>query len=87
MATGYANPVSTADAVRPLVANKNSPVWEKLDRADKFESAGVQHDMAVSTIRDTNRDADQARDGDVAGEERRAPANHASLVDDPVALA
>jgi hypothetical protein len=73
MSTGHASPVSTADVVRPIVANKNSPAWKKLDRRDKFESGGVQYDMNVAAIRDYNRDADQAKyrakDGDVAGEE------------------
>jgi hypothetical protein len=74
--SGYLNPVSTSDVVRPLVANKDTPAWQKLDREDKRESEGVQHDMTASAIRDYNRDADQAKyrskDGDVAGEESQS---------------
>jgi hypothetical protein len=72
MPSGYLNPVSTADVVRP-VKQDTQGAWEKLDSADERESAGVQYDMNVSAIRDYNRDADQAKyrakDGDVAGEE------------------
>ena len=98
MSSGYLNPVSTVDVVRPLLANKNTPAWTKLDRKDARESAGVQHAMTVATIRDYNRDADQtkcrAKDGDVAGEEpqdRESRRNQyepsrASLIDDVDAL-
>jgi hypothetical protein len=89
MSTGYASPVSTSDVVRPIVANKNTPAWVKLDREDKFESEGVQYDMAVATIRDRNREADHAQDGDVAGlkEQVRPPApDRASLVEDVAAM-
>jgi hypothetical protein len=96
--SGYLNPVASADVVRILVSGKNTPAWEKLDREDQRESAGVQHDMGVSAIRDYNRDADQtkyrAKDGDVAGEEpqdRESRRNQyepsrASLIDDVEAL-
>jgi hypothetical protein len=85
MSSGYANPVSTADVVRPVESGKNTPAWEKLDREDKFESAGVQYDMAIATIRDRNRDAERAQDGDVAGllEQVRQPApDRPTLVED-----
>jgi len=82
MSSGYLSPVSTVDVVRPLVANKNSPAWEKLNRADERESEGVQHDMTVAMIRDTNRDKDRAMDGDVAGEEHAPAPDRASLVND-----
>jgi hypothetical protein len=81
--SGYLNPVASADVVRPLLANKNSPAWEKLNRADERESAGVQHAMTVATIRDINREADYAQDGDEAGEDhKRQTDTRPTLVDD-----
>lgn len=78
--------VSCQDVVRATLEGKNTPAtWRKLDREDKRESAGVQHDMTVATIRDTNRDKDRAMDGDVAGllEQARLPApDRPSLVED-----
>jgi hypothetical protein len=85
--TGYGNPVSTADVVRPV--KQDTPAREKLDRADERESEGVRHDMTVSAIRDYNRDADQAQDGDVAGlkEQVRQPEpDRLTLVDDVAAV-
>jgi hypothetical protein len=87
--SGYASPVSSQEVVRATLAGKNTPAWVKLDREDKFESAGVQHDMAIAAIRDRNRDADHAQDGDVAGllEQVRQPApDRASLVEDVAAV-
>ena len=94
--SGYGNPVTTADVVRPLVSGKNSPAWETLDGRDKFESEGVQYDMKVAAIRDYNRDADhakyRAKDGDTAGEEPESRENRhgerprSTLVDDVAAL-
>jgi hypothetical protein len=87
--SGYGNPVTTADVVRPLVSGKNSPAWETLDGGDKFESEGVQYDMKVTAIRDYNRDADHAQDGDAAGEEpesRHGETPRPTLVDDVSAL-
>ena len=79
--TGYLNPISTADVVRPQVANKNSPAWEKLSRADERESAGVRQDMTVATLRDSNRDREHSQDGDEAGDERSV-GGRPSLVED-----
>jgi len=84
--SGYLNPVATTDVVRPLVANKNSPAWQKLDGRDKFESEGVQYDMNVSAIRDRNRDTEQAQDGDEAGEDCQHETTRPTLVDDVAAV-
>jgi hypothetical protein len=87
MSSGYLNPVATADVVRPVVANKNSPAWEKLDRADERESEGVQRDMSVAAIRDRNREMDHAQDGDVAGLKVRQPEpDRPTLVEDVEAV-
>jgi hypothetical protein len=86
MSSGYLNPVATDDVVRTLAANKNSPAWLKLDGRDKFESEGVQYDMNVSAIRDRNRDAARAQDGDEAGEDCQHETTRPTLVDDVAAL-
>jgi len=85
MPSGYAAPVATQDVVRATLAGKNTPVtWKKLDREDQFESTGVQKEMASATIRDINREIDQAQSGDEAGEERKnvIVANRPTLVDE-----
>jgi hypothetical protein len=85
--SGYLNPVATGDVVRPV--KQNTHAWEKLDGRDKFESEGVQYDMKVAAIRDYNRDAERAQDGDAAGEEpesRHGETPRPTLVDDVSAL-
>ena len=83
--SGYANPISTADVVRPI--KQDSHAWEKLDGRDKFESEGVRYDMKVAAVCDYNLDADQAKyrakDGDVAGEEPESRESSRSQYESP----
>jgi hypothetical protein len=88
--TGYANPVATRDVERPTLSGRNSAANRfAADREDRAEEQAVRKEMTVTTIRDINREAAHAQDGDVAGlfEQVRPPASdRPSLVEDVTAL-
>jgi hypothetical protein len=89
VASGYANPVATADVVRPTLGGKNSAANRgALDKKDYREAQAIRKEMTVARIRDINREADHAQDDDVAGEERTSVplTDRPSLVEDVAAL-
>jgi len=65
-------PVTADDIVRATLPGRNiSATWAKLSKVDIAEGNAVKQEMAVTTIRDRNREFSGARDGDEAGEERK----------------